>query len=220
MYQVDGFSFDSRKRAQRAKKEKDSVAYIRKQTSLKNPDTVLKLYNTLLDEEYFETEVGISFLRELQTRLRLSGGIDTDTLRPIPCVKAADEDTSFPDTKHSGLDSGRSAAANFADASSSKSNPQNSNSAKSGTKSGTKAVVSKRAFQTALVFDIILAACVAGMFVITALSGNNKNILNYKNEVINEYEAWQTELNNRQAELEEWEAELELREQQIPSAQE
>jgi hypothetical protein len=58
------------------------------------------------------------------------------------------------------------------------------------------------------------------MFVITALSGNNKNILNYKNEVINEYEAWQTDLNNRQAELEEWEAELELREQQIPTTQE
>jgi hypothetical protein len=195
MYQVDGFSFDSRQRAQRAKKEKDSVAYIRKQTSLKNPDTVLKLYNKLLDEEYFETEVGISFLRELQTRLRLSGGINTDTLRPIPCVKA----TEAPSTK---------------------ANPQNTNSANAGTKSGAKAVVSKRAFQTALVFDIILAACVAGMFAITALSGNNKNILNYKNEIINEYEAWETDLNNRQAELEEWEAELELREQQIPSAQE
>jgi hypothetical protein len=218
MYQVDGFSFDSRKRAQRAKKEKDSVAYIRKQTSLKNPDTVLKLYNTLLDEEYFETEVGISFLRELQTRLRLSGGIDTDTLRPIPCVKAVEEDSSFPDAKLSGLDSESSATTNSKDASLAKGHSKNS--AKSGTKSGTKAVVSKRAFQTALVFDFILAACVAGMFVITALSGNNKNILNYKNEVINEYEAWQTELNNRQAELEEWEAELELREQQIPSTQE
>jgi hypothetical protein len=213
MYQVDGFSFDSRKRAQRAKKEKDSVAYIRKQTSLKNPDTVLKLYNTLLDEEYFETEVGISFLRELQTRMRLSGGINTDTLRPIPCVKAADEN-------HSDSDSGSSAASNSRNALSAKANPQNSSSAKSGTKSGTKAVVSRRAFQTALVLDFILAACVVGMFVITALSGNNKNILNYKNEVINEYEAWETELNNRQAELEEWEAELELREQQIPSAQE
>jgi hypothetical protein len=218
MYQVDGFSFDSRKRAQRAKKEKDSVAYIRKQTSLKNPDTVLKLYNTLLDEEYFETEVGISFLRELQTRLRLSGGIDIETLRPIPCVKAAEEDTSFPDTKHSGLDSESSATTNSKDASSAKGHSKNSS--KTGTRSGAKAVVSKRAFQTALVFDFILAACVAGMFVITALSGNNKNILNYKNEVINEYEAWETELNNRQTELEEWEAELELREQQIPSAQE
>jgi hypothetical protein len=167
-----------------------------------------------LDEEYFETEVGISFLRELQTRLRLSGGIDTDTLRPIPCVRATEEDTSFPDEKHSGSDPGSSPAANLKSSTSATANPKNSS------KSGTKAVVSKRAFQTALVFDLILAACVVGMFVITALSGNNKNILNYKNEVINEYEAWQTELNNRQAELEEWEAELELREQQIPSAQE
>jgi hypothetical protein len=68
--------------------------------------------------------------------------------------------------------------------------------------------------------DIVLAACIAGMFIITAVSGNSRTILNYENEIIDKYEAWETDLESRQSELEAWEAELELREQKITSPQE
>jgi hypothetical protein len=183
MYQVDGFSFDSRKRAQQAKKEKEGIAYIRKQTSLKDPEAVLNLYNRLLDEELFQTEVGISFLRELQLRLRLSSEINSEGLRPIPSVKAEEKEK--------------------------KEEP-----------SAPEAGVPRRAFQVSVGLNIILAVCIAGMFLITALSGNNRNILNYENEIIDKYEAWETDLETRQSELDAWEAELELREQGISPQQE
>jgi uncharacterized DUF497 family protein len=179
MYQVDGFAFDSRKRAKQAKKEKEGVDYIRKQTSFKDPDTILKLYNKLLDEGFFQTEVGIGFLRELQEHLRMIPYIKSEDIRPIPVVKTEEKEKTAP-----------------------------------------KAGVPRRAFQASVGLNIILAVCIAGMFLITALSGNNRNILNYENEIIDKYEAWETDLENRQSELDAWEAELELREQQIPSQQE
>jgi hypothetical protein len=191
MYQVDGFLFDSRKRAKQAQKEKEGIAYIRKQTSLKDPEAVLNLYNRLLDEELFQTEVGISFLRELQLRLRLSSEINSEGLRPIPSVKTEEETLrNFDTEKHESKEP------------------------------DAKAVVPRRAFRTAVALDIILALCIAGMFLITALSGNNRNILNYENEIIDKYEAWETDLETRQSELDAWEAELELREQGISPQQE
>jgi hypothetical protein len=191
MYQVDGFLFDSRKRAKQAQKEKEGIAYIRKQTSLKDPEAVLNLYNRLLDEELFQTEVGISFLRELQLRLRLSSEINSEGLRPIPSVKTEEETLrNFDTEKHESKEP------------------------------DAKAVVPRRAFRTAVALDIILALCIAGMFLITALSGNNRNILNYENEIIDKYEAWETDLETRQNELDAWEAELELREQGISPQQE
>ena len=48
MYVVNGFSFESEKEAERAKKEVESIRIIREQTKLDNPEIVLKLYNTLL----------------------------------------------------------------------------------------------------------------------------------------------------------------------------
>jgi uncharacterized DUF497 family protein len=179
MYQVDGFEFDSRKRAKQAKKEKEGVDYIRKQTSFKNPETLLKLYNKILDEELFQTEVGISFLRELQEHMRMIPYIKSEEIRPIPAVKTEKKEKTSP-----------------------------------------KATVPRRAFQIAVGLDIVLAACIAGMFIITAVSGNSRTILNYENEIIDKYEAWETDLESRQSELEAWEAELELREQKITSPQE
>lgn len=71
----------------------------------------------------------------------------------------------------------------------------------------------KKPFYVALFFAIIFALSVAGMFLITELSGNNVNILNYRNEILNEYSTWEAELEEKEAELKEWEAELERRSQ-------
>ena len=69
MYVVNGFSFESEKEAERAKKEVESIRIIREQTKLDNPEIILKLYNTLLKKRYFKTQIGISFLVELREYL-------------------------------------------------------------------------------------------------------------------------------------------------------
>ena len=70
MYEVNGFIFESKEEAEKAKKEATAIKYIKSQTQMDNPDTVLELYNKILLKKMFETPVGIAFLVELQEYLR------------------------------------------------------------------------------------------------------------------------------------------------------
>ena len=53
----------------------------------------------------------------------------------------------------------------------------------------------------------ILAVCVVAMFAITATT-NNTTVLNYENQLINKYEAWEERLDQRQEAIEAKEKEL------------
>jgi predicted PurR-regulated permease PerM len=48
---------------------------------------------------------------------------------------------------------------------------------------------------------VLLAVTIVGMFVITYASGNSMNIYNYEQQVIDKYEAWEQELDEREADL-------------------
>ena len=56
-------------------------------------------------------------------------------------------------------------------------------------------------------FNVFLALLVAGMFFV-AMTGNNPNILNYQNAVLNKYAAWEQELTEREQAVREKEQEL------------
>lgn len=62
--------------------------------------------------------------------------------------------------------------------------------------------------KVSLWFNVVLVIVVVGMFAISLLTGNNVNIINYENEIIDKYESWETELNDREAIIREKEAEL------------
>ena len=53
----------------------------------------------------------------------------------------------------------------------------------------------------------ILAVCVVAMFAITATT-NNTTVLNYENQLIDKYEAWEERLDQRQEAIEAKEKEL------------
>ena len=55
--------------------------------------------------------------------------------------------------------------------------------------------------------NIVLALLVGGMFYV-AMTGNNPNILNYKNSIVNKYAAWEQELTEREQAVREREKEL------------
>ena len=73
----------------------------------------------------------------------------------------------------------------------------------------------KKAFYVALTCAIILGVSVIGMFVINAISGNNVNIINYREELLNEYSGWEAELEEEEERLKNWESSLEERENQF-----
>ncbi len=70
----------------------------------------------------------------------------------------------------------------------------------------------KMLFHVSTFFAVIFAAGIVGMFVITFLSGNNVNIMNYESSVIDKYETWESELQEREQRILERERELEEQE--------
>ena len=51
-------------------KEKNAVEYLRKQIDFGNPEVVLRIYNQIVEQDLFETEVGLGFMRELRDFLQ------------------------------------------------------------------------------------------------------------------------------------------------------
>lgn len=62
-------------------------------------------------------------------------------------------------------------------------------------------------FGISVALNVVLAVLVAGMFYV-AMTGNNPNILNYKNSIVNKYAAWEQELTEREQAVREKEQEL------------
>ena len=46
------------------------------------------------------------------------------------------------------------------------------------------------------------------MFLINYMSDNNVNIINYENALVDKYESWESQLNDREAAIQQKEAEL------------
>ncbi len=192
-YNVDGFLFEDELTAELAKKELEGIRYIKERTALENPEVVLKLYNKLLGQKLFVTPVGIRFMLELQNVLLCSSMIQREEIHPIEVSSMIlKKELEASDIK------GKSPVAK----------------AKKAKKKLDEKVEGnyKKPFYITLFFAIIFALSIVGMFVIAEISGNNVNIINYRNEILNEYSEWEQQLKEKEAELKEWEAELESRE--------
>ena len=56
--------------------------------------------------------------------------------------------------------------------------------------------------------SVVFGLVIIGMFIIMSVSGESVTIVNYENELINKYEAWEKELEEREAVVMQKEAEL------------
>jgi len=184
MYIVDGFLFEDEATAELAKKEEEGVRFIKERTALDNPEVVFKLYKKLLEQELFVTPVGQRFMVELQNVLLSSGYIARADIPPIKVAKV--EPPKLEEER----------------------------AVKKVTKKIDKKVGGeyRKPFYIALFFAIVFGISVVGMFFINELSSNSVNILNYREEIINEYAGWEAELQEKEAELREKEKELKERE--------
>lgn len=194
MYNVDGFLFEDEATAELAKKEQEGIRFIKERTPLDNSEVVLKLYKKLLDQKLFVTPVGIRFMVELQNMLLGSPFIAREEIPPIE-VSAIVTKKEVDETE---IAASKGPVAKV----------------KKATKKMDEKVEGnyKKPFYIALFFAVVFAFSVVGMFIITELSGNNVNIINYRNKIQDEYSAWEAQLEEKEAELKAWEAELEARE--------
>ena len=182
VYIVDGFAFASEKEAEQAQKEREGIRYVKEKMNMNNPDMVLRIYNKMIREKMFTTSVGYAYLFDLQEYLRTNPYIKDEEILPIEVVHPSlQEGLKEEKQKH-------------------KEQLQEIKK-----KSNTKQVTNKELhnrYRLSLLVNLILAISVVFMFFISATS-SHPTILNYEEEIINRYSAWEQELTERENALRE-----------------
>lgn len=199
---VDGFLFQEQALAEKAERELDGIKYIRNNTDMKKPQTVLQLYDRILEQELFETPVGIGYLRELQDYLYTIPSISRKDIRPIPVESMIRKEFApVKGAKEGGPGSGSSKG------------PGGGSSRAAGRKGGSGSIEEKGrtgmsgGMRLSLVGNVVLLLAVIAMFVI-ANTGNHPNVLNYKEKLLNQYSSWEQDLKEREREVRVKEQEL------------
>lgn len=182
MYVVEGFAFISEKEAEQAKKEREGIRYIKEKTNMSNPDMVLQIYNKMVREKMFVTSVGYAYLFDLQEYLRTNPYIKDEDIMPIEVVHPSIQE-SLKEEKH-------------------KHQVQMQEMRKKAAKKPVTDAELQNKYKLSLLVNLILAISVVGMFLISTTS-RHPTILNYEEELINRYSAWEQELTEREAALRE-----------------
>lgn len=187
-YEAGGFAFSDKKMMEKAVKEEEGIRYIKKSADMKNPQMIYELYCQIVRQRIFETPVGFAFLYDLQEYLKTNPSILNEDIPSIPV-------TGYRQDAFNGTEG--------------KERPKEAVKTKTKVihKKIEKNVDYKPWFRTSVTISIILLLIVIGMFVVTATS-DNINIINYENAIIEKYENWETQLNEREERLIEREKEL------------
>ncbi|MGN0351316.1 MAG: hypothetical protein ACI4ES_06645 [Roseburia sp.] len=170
---VGGFLFQDEKTAEQAKREVEGVQFIQDKIDKAQPKMVLQVYNQVIRQKMFETAVGQTYLKDLQEYLRAVPEIRSEDILPIPV----------------GRTRGTYVAAT----------PQRENKPpqKKTTNVKAKNVDYKKSFHTALILNIAFIICIIFMFLIN-LTSDSVTILNYESKLIDKYEQWENELEERE----------------------
>ncbi|MBQ6133257.1 MAG: hypothetical protein IJI65_03820 [Lachnospiraceae bacterium] len=196
---IDGFYFETDELYEEAHKEKLAVAYLSKQVDLSDNKQALRLYQQAASQKLFSTVIGLTFLRDIEFRLKKDESIPKDQIMAVT-VPLKERTPEKPSVSISSLQS---------EDGTSKKERQKKDAYPFNEK--TEAGKYRRRFHGALAFVFILLATIGVMFFIT-LSSDLPTIVNYRTRLNNEYASWDEELKEREAALDLREKELMERE--------
>lgn len=196
---IDGFYFETDELYEEAHKEKLAVAYLSKQVDLSDNKQALRLYQQAASQKLFSTVIGLTFLRDIEFRLKKDESIPKDQIMAVT-VPLKERPPEKPSVSISSLQS---------EDGTSKKERQKKDAYPFNEK--TEAGKYRRRFHGALAFVFILLATIGVMFFIT-LSSDLPTIVNYRTRLNNEYASWDEELKEREAALDLREKELMERE--------
>lgn len=180
-HMVGGYEFNTKEDAQLAKDELNAIKYVSAKTNTKDPKQVYNLYNKIIERKLFSTQIGMNYLKQLQTFLYKSSEIPNDKIQPIPI----NADTQEALDKRKEQIEFKSELRNLS----------------------IQVAKYRNNFIRAMVLNIILVIVIIAMFVILKTS-SNPNILNYEVTIQNRYAQWQQELQSEEASLKAREQEL------------
>ncbi len=188
-YIVDGFVFHNRRDAERAQKEYDGVKYLRSKTDREvDPEKLLQLYNRLIDQKIFETPIGTCYMKQLQEQIKEAPYIMDEAVFPLE--GSTNRDVVPPENVEQ-----------------ENRRPRNRKSEKRQLDKASAPPRRRAGMAVSVTLNVILVAIVIGMFLL-ARTINSPTILNYENEIINKYEQWQSELEEREQAVKEAEQRL------------
>ena len=172
-YKVSGYKFADIYDYKEAKKDEETIIFIKRNTDLNDLNNVVKLYNKLVERKSLKTVVGYVFLKELQERITKSGMLSLDNVPGIYVEKNQKEVKTYSKTVELELE-------------------------KKYTKINGDIKIKLRNSRIIIGFLGVIIIC---MILISVLS--DRNIFSkYENKIIDKYSTWEEELTSREKSLE------------------
>lgn len=186
-YEMDGYIFRNGKDYERAKKEKETIAYLSANTDLTDMKAVYQIYKRSVDKGSFQTIFGLNYLEDLRKRLLGSGTVTEDLLDPIPVGKIVSTVPGQPMTveerKFKELQEAYEKA------------------------QGGKIIKNFLIAVLLVIVGVMLFTSYQSQYSIFTFFSDYKEEM--RGEIVDEYESWERELEEREASLEKREKELE-----------
>lgn len=193
-YIVDGYTFETKQQEQQAQRELEGVKFIKKELDMGKPELVLEIYNHILKEKMFSTPIGYTFLRELQEYLLASPRIDNRYVHPI------DFQPMIQSSKESDKEALKLQREKRRQQEREKKKQLKEKKKLSKAERDNQAGKYRRLFHQSVVINIALLAVILGMFLLVHYS-DVPTIIDYENKLIDKYEQWETQLNEREQQL-------------------
>ncbi len=195
-YEAGGFVFRTKKEAELAQREIEGTKYLRQKLDMENPNAVFSIYQTLIEQDLFETPVGYCFLKELRDYLLMIPAISNEEVLAIPIRYPQTEEEEKKQKKEQKKEEQR------------KERQREKEKAKNKKEQKKEGKNYKGRCQFFMVTSLILLISVVSMMLLAATS-DNVNILNYENKLIDKYSSWEQELEEREQAVKEQEQALE-----------
>lgn len=171
-YKVAGYSFEDSHEYKEAKREQETVDYIRANTDLSDINKVLKLYNKLVERKTLKSVVGIIFLNELRDNILKAGIVTIDNLPDIKIEKQIAPIRVYDNVlEHEQENKHLAMIEDY-----------------------------RIKLKNSRIINAFLAIIIVAMILITVFMDRSMYSI-YENKIIDKYEAWQQELESREAAL-------------------
>lgn len=180
-FMVGGYEFASKEDAQVAKDELNAIKYVSAKTNSKDPKQVYSLYNKIIERKLFSTQIGMNYLKSLQTFLYKSKEIPNDKIQPIPINTETQDEINIRRERSEFKSELRDLSI--------------------------KVARYKNNFTRVMIVNVILVIIIVAMFIILNTS-SNPNIINYEVNLQNKYAQWQEQLQSQEQSLKARENEL------------
>ena len=178
-YLVEGYEFDTLDEATQARKELQAVKYLSQRTDNASDGEIYKIYNKIIEENLFKTQIGLDYVRAIEEYLMQCGLFEIKE----ESAQADEESTVETDNGHE-----------------SEVNELTPPESKKTVDEQVKILKDRLTFSVAL--NIILAVCILAMIYIASTS-SNVNILNYETKIQDKYSGWAEKLKEKESQIKE-----------------